>query len=131
VSKNITINLITQLINIYGFINQRIYFLPFWLPPAARCFTGRFSRKRETCPVKHPQKLFIGDGFNPPRLSVLCRLSSQLPISSTSYLPSFRVPGKEDAGRGNRLFCPYLDTRGFFVKVGAMSPRPQTMIIEC
>jgi hypothetical protein len=43
----------------------------------------------------------------------------------------FKHPEKEDGGRGNRLFCPYLDTRGFFVKVGARSPRPQMMIIEC
>jgi len=85
--------------------------------------------------------------------------------------PVFLHPGKEDAGRGNRLFRPYLDTKGFFVnlprgarppyaaqtvcvdyhsfpgdgayarlpqnensyitKVGARSPRPQTIIIEC
>jgi hypothetical protein len=32
------------------------------LPPAARCYTGLFSRKRETCPpgpVKHLQKLLF------------------------------------------------------------------------
>jgi hypothetical protein len=43
----------------------------------------------------------------------------------------FKHLGKEDGGRGNRLFCPYLDTREFFVKVGARSPRPEMMIIEC
>ena len=38
---------------------KRIHRVFLKLPSAPWSIGGLFSRKRETCPVKHPQKLFI------------------------------------------------------------------------